>query len=83
MLLVGIVILMIVSVVCVNSYSTALGDLEHGLNRIVDNSGRNEERFDPNNGEKNNNTDSSEGSTDSTEPVTTQPQVIGKPNMRG
>lgn len=83
MLLVGIVILMIVSVVCVNSYSTALGDLEHGLNRIVDNSGRNEERFDPNNGEKNNNTDSTEGSTDSTEPVTSQPQVIGKPDMRG
>ena len=36
MILVGIVIMLIFSVVCVNSYSTANGELERGLNQVIE-----------------------------------------------
>ena len=46
MLLVGIVILMIFAVVCVNSYSNAEQELERGLSRVAENQGFGDMPFD-------------------------------------
>lgn len=46
MLLVGIVILMIFAVVCVNSYSNAEHELERGLSRVAENQGFGDMPFD-------------------------------------
>ena len=49
MLLVGIVILMIFAVVCINSYSNSVHELERGLSMVAEKEGMGENRFDGNN----------------------------------
>ena len=61
MLLVGIVILLIFTVVCVNSYSNSVHELERGLSMVAEKEGMGENRFDGNNpGQINNNGDNPE-----------------------
>lgn len=48
MLLVGIVILMIFTVVCVNSYSNSVHELERGLSHVIEEKGFGDEPFDKN-----------------------------------
>ena len=52
MLLVGIVILMIFTVVCVNSYSNSVHELERGLSMVAEKQGMGENRFDSGNQEQ-------------------------------
>lgn len=48
MLLVGIVILMIFAVVCINSYSNSVHELERGLNHVIESQSYGDEPFDKN-----------------------------------
>ncbi len=80
MLLVGIVILMIFSVVCVNSYSNAYGELERGLNQVIEKNTKTMNSFFdfPKPDDADDDSDDTEDSDDET-----APQIIGRPDMRG